>query len=314
MMRIIIMLYIGVLLGIPQGLFAALSCTVAASCSDTTLFKISSTTNGHAELASESNYTNYVCCSGVVGLGNACSGTYDTALKLSATTNAHVEKKSESNYANNACISVTSGTVSVGYQASNCTGYDTTVASISGDTNAHVGDGSAYTTKVCATATAAALSFSVSANTIGFGALSSSSARYATGDSLGSATETEAHTISAATSAPNGYIITVQGDTLSNGSDTVTAIGGVNSGSSVGTEQFGLRMTASGGSGAVSSPYSGSGFAYAADATTSSQVASAASGDGVTTTYSARYLGNISATTNPGSYNANLTYVITVNY
>jgi hypothetical protein len=85
MMRIVIMVCVGVLLGIPQGLFAALSCTVAASCSDTTLFKISSTTNGHAELASESNYTNYVCCSGVVGLGNACSGTYDTAYVPTST-------------------------------------------------------------------------------------------------------------------------------------------------------------------------------------------------------------------------------------
>jgi uncharacterized protein (DUF2141 family) len=312
--KIKLILSLFVLLCAPVSLYAALSCTVAASCAGATLFNISTTTNGHAELPNQSNYTNLVCCTGVTGLGNSCAGTNATVLKLSATTNAHVEQSDQSNYAQNACISVTSGSVSVAYQDTNCSGYDTTVASISGTTNAHVGDGSAYTRKVCASAAAAALSFSLSTNTIGFGALSSSNARYATSDSNGSASETEAHTISAATSAANGYSITVQGTSLTAGGHTISAIGGANTGSSVGNEQFGLRMTATGGTGAVSSPYSGSGFAYAADGTTASQVASESSGDGVTTTYSARYLANISTTTIPGSYSSNLNYIITVNY
>ncbi|MBP6926443.1 MAG: hypothetical protein KBB70_01970 [Candidatus Pacebacteria bacterium] len=306
--------YIAALFLIPSLVNAALTCTVTTSCSDTALFNISATAGGHAELPNLSNYTNVVCCSGVTGLGNTCSGTYDTVLKLSDTKNAQVQKNTESGYAENACISVSSGSVSVGYQSGNCNGYDTTVASISGDTNAHVGNGSAYTTKVCASASAAALTFTISTNSIGFGTLTPANARYASADGLGSASEVEAHTIDAGTSATNGYSITVQGASLTNGGDTITAIGGVNTASSAGTEQFGLRVTATGGTGSVSDPYTGGGFAYAADATTTSEIGGAISGDGVTTTYSVRYITNVSTTTNPGSYTGNVTYVMTSNY
>jgi hypothetical protein len=151
------------------------------------------------------------------------------------------------------------------------------------------------------------LSFSVSDNTIGFGPLSASAARYASGDTTGSASEVEAHQLIAATSATSGYIITVKGATLTSGANTVTAIGASNTASSPGSEQFGLRMTATGGSGAVTAPYAASGFAYAADASTSSQVASV-SGSSTATTYSVRYLANITATTEAGSYNGTFTY------
>lgn len=138
-----------------------LSCSITHvdSCTNTVILRMSGSTNAHAELSSQSNLNydnNVVCCGGVTGLGNSCSGTFATALKLSGTTNAHVEQNSQGNYANSACIQAPSGgSVSVGYQASNCTGYDTTLASISGTTNAHVGNGTAYTTKICATAAAA---------------------------------------------------------------------------------------------------------------------------------------------------------------
>lgn len=146
-----------------------LSCTVRASaCSggEIEIFEMQNTTNAHAGLSAAS-YNNLVCCSGVTGLGTLCSGTFATALKLSSTTNAHAEQNSQSNYVNNACLSVPSGgSVSVAYQSSNCTGYDTTLGSMTGTTNAHVGDGTAYTTKVCATAAggAASLTFVVSTN------------------------------------------------------------------------------------------------------------------------------------------------------
>ena len=129
---------------------SALACSVAASCLDTTIFKLSATTNAHAEMPSQVNYTKYVCCSGA-GLGTSCSGNYDTVLKLSGLTNSHVEKKTQANYANSACISVTSGTVLCDY-ATDCStlGSDyICLASISGDTNAHIGDCNAYATKVC---------------------------------------------------------------------------------------------------------------------------------------------------------------------
>ncbi|MBI3573367.1 MAG: hypothetical protein HY092_04165 [Candidatus Kerfeldbacteria bacterium] len=139
-----------------------LSCSVttAAACTGTVIYRMSGSSNAHAELPSQSTAayaSNVVCCTGVSGLGTACSGTFATALKLSGVTNAHSQQNSLSNYANSACISVPSGgSVSIGYQASNCTGFDTTLGSMAATTNAHVGNGAAYTTKICGTATGAA--------------------------------------------------------------------------------------------------------------------------------------------------------------
>jgi hypothetical protein len=301
-----------------------LSCsiTTSAACTDTVILRMSGSSNAHAELPSQANGNydgNVICCSGVTGLGNSCSGTFDTVLKLSGTSNAHVEQNSQVNYANDACMSVPSGgTVSVGYQAINCSGFDTTLSSMKDVTNSHIGNTTAYTEyKVCATATGGSgtLTFSISDNSIGFGTLSSSTARYATGDTTGSASETVAHTIAASTNASSGYVITVQGGTLTFGGNTITAIGGTSAGSSSGSEQYGLRITASGGNGSVTSPYNhASNYAYAADVSTSDEIASDTDGDDVTTTYSIRYLGNVSAATEAGSYTATMTYLITANF
>ena len=156
------------------------------------------------------------------------------------------------------------------------------------------------------------LSFSISANTIAFGTLDSAVARFAN-TTTGSATEVEAHTLIASTNSGSGYTITAQGATLTSGANTITAIGGTNTASSVGTEQFGLRATATGGSGTVTSPYAAAGFAYAGTASVASQIASAA-GASAATTYSIRYLANIAAATESGSYTATLTYVATGNF
>ncbi|MFA5773002.1 MAG: hypothetical protein WC974_09755, partial [Thermoplasmata archaeon] len=77
-----------------------LSCsiTTAAACTGTVIYRMSGTSNAHAELPSQATAaydSNVVCCSGVTGLGNACSGTFATALKLSGVTNAHVEQNSQ---------------------------------------------------------------------------------------------------------------------------------------------------------------------------------------------------------------------------
>lgn len=144
-----------------------LSCTVrTTSCSggEVEIFEMQNTTNSHAGLPAAS-YNNLVCCTGVTGLGNSCSGTFATALKLSGATNAHARQNQLADYAgaNNACISVPSGgTVSVGYQATNCTGYDTTLASMKATTNSHVGNTTAYTEyKICASAAAGTLSVDI---------------------------------------------------------------------------------------------------------------------------------------------------------
>lgn len=150
-----------------------LICTVGTSCADTTVFKMQATRNAHAETAGGSSYTQLVCCSGVTGLGTNCSGTYGVVARLSGSTNAHVEFGTSTTPvydANPVCLSANS--VTIGYQAGNCSGYDTTIASMSNTsgTNAHVGDGTAYSTKICATAAGASvIDISVTDGTVNYG-------------------------------------------------------------------------------------------------------------------------------------------------
>lgn len=319
-------IYIGWLLFLVAGSVHAgsLTCsiTTSAACTGTVILRMSDVTNAHAELPSQSTaaYNNaVVCCSGVTGLGNSCSGTNATVLKLSDVTNAHSEINSQTNYTNNACISVgAGGYVNVGYQATNCSGYDATLASIESNTNSHVGDGTAYTTKVCASASSTALiqtlSFSLSANSASFGVLSPAQTRYASTTGAGDGSEVEAFNLQVNTNAPSGYFVTVQGATLTSGAATIAALGGTNTAPSIGAEQFGIRATVSGSNGVVASPYDGSGFAYAADASTASVFATAPVGDGATSTYSVRMMANVSIFTDAGNYTTTMVYVATANF
>lgn len=156
------------------------------------------------------------------------------------------------------------------------------------------------------------ITFTISDNSIGFGNLTSANARYATGDASGSDSETGAHDLVVGTNAANGYTLTLDGDTLTSGLNTIDSIGSSNTASSAGTEQFGVRFTASGGSGTVSAPYAASGFAFD-DGAFPDTIASA-SGATANTTYSARYLANITSNTEAGAYTATLTYVATANF
>ncbi len=106
--------------------------------------------------------------------------------------------------------------------------------------------------------------------------------------------------------------MTVNGNTLTSGANTITAIGNSNTVSAVGTEQFGLRLSASGGNGAVVAPYAASGFALNT-AGMPDQVATSTSAS-ANTTYSARYIANITSNTEAGSYSSTLTYVATANF
>jgi hypothetical protein len=157
------------------------------------------------------------------------------------------------------------------------------------------------------------ISFNISDHLVGFGSLSLSASRYATGDLLGDVSEPAfAHTIIASTNAPDGYVITVVGETLKFGSYDITPISGGPTALSVGFEQFGIRTTASGGSGSVSSPYNGSAgnYGYSTTPTTATNFASA-SGVTTDTTYDVNYAANISTSTEAGDYGTTLTYIIT---
>ncbi len=151
--------------------------------------------------------------------------------------------------------------------------------------------------------------FAVTDSTIGFGSLSASGARWATGDTLGNGSETSAHDITASTNATSGYTIYVLGSTLTSGGNTIDAIGGSAVASNPGTEQFGLKVSASGGSGGVVAPYASADYAYNAISTQDDIALSSV--PSLTTTYSVTYIANISSTTQPGSYGTTLTYTAT---
>lgn len=161
------------------------------------------------------------------------------------------------------------------------------------------------------------ISFAVSDNTIGFGTLSSSTAHYATGDTLGTTSDTVAHTLTVATNAPNGYTVTFSGATLTSGANTIDAIGATSAASATASEQFGLYATKSGGVNAtITSRYNDNAtpkFAYNATASTTDTLATGTSATN-TETYSLHYIANIASVTEAGSYATNITYVGTGNF
>jgi hypothetical protein len=156
------------------------------------------------------------------------------------------------------------------------------------------------------------ITFTISTTSISFGTLSAVAARFASSTAAGDAAEVEAHNIIAGTNAANGYTITATGTTLTYGVSTINPIGSANTASAVGTEQFGLRAVAAGGTGAVSAPYAAAGFAYAT--TSFPSTLATAAGATTNTTYSIRYLANIAANTEAGVYTAAVSYIATSNF
>jgi hypothetical protein len=161
--------------------------------------------------------------------------------------------------------------------------------------------------------------FTISTSTIYFGTLGAAGAKFASSTNiLGDSVETVAHTLGVSTNAPSGYSVTIRGQTLTsqqNASNTISAIGAAAASSTIAAEQFGLRATVSGGTGAiVSAPYnSASSYGYNSTATTTSILATG-SGASNLSTYSLRYVANISSLTEAGTYAANLVYVATANF
>jgi hypothetical protein len=155
------------------------------------------------------------------------------------------------------------------------------------------------------------LTFSISDTTIGFGSLFSGVTNFATSDTLGSvSTNTIAHTLTAATDSVNGYVITLDGTTLSSGVLIIEPIGSMSTNATVGEEQFGLRATTTSGTGTVVSPYnSNEQFAFA----TSSfpDVLATGLGDNQVSIYDIQYMANIAPATESGSYTGRVTYYIT---
>ncbi len=135
------------------------------------------------------------------------------------------------------------------------------------------------------------------------------------------------HTMSAASNAGGGYVVshTATG-TLTNGGSTIDAMAS-QTGSTVGSEQFGMNLVAntaagshttsnfgagpSGGSGAVLSGYqTANQFKF----TVAGADLAHTTGASEPTTYTVSYIANITAVTEAGAYSTPITYTIVVNY
>jgi hypothetical protein len=152
------------------------------------------------------------------------------------------------------------------------------------------------------------LTYNISDNIIGHNLLSTSNVRYATGDETGSISTVFAHTISASTNAVNGYVIELDGISLTNqNGDVINPIGGTASSSTSGTEQFGLRLVPTG-TGTASAPYNGTNFGL--DTANFEDIVATGTGDDTLTTFNTQYIANIDPLTPPGEYTATLTYTM----
>jgi hypothetical protein len=159
------------------------------------------------------------------------------------------------------------------------------------------------------------ITFSISSNTLQFGALTTGAARYATSTAGGSSIDTTAHTLILSTNSTSGFNITFQGTTLTASSGAIAPLVVAATSSLPGTEQFGLNSDISGGMGtSVGANYATpSLFYFGATATTTDLLGS---GNSPTTavTYSVHYIANISGSTHSGSYSSNITYIATPQY
>ncbi len=135
-----------------SGALADLTCSIRTdSCNsgETDLLHLYDTDGSHAELHSQDNYNNLLCCDSSLDINTDGDGDTETFLMLSGETNAHVEKYGEGNYETPALISSGNGIPECMYEEAECTESYECLVSISGKTNAHVGDCSAFSTKVC---------------------------------------------------------------------------------------------------------------------------------------------------------------------
>jgi hypothetical protein len=158
------------------------------------------------------------------------------------------------------------------------------------------------------------ITFSISDNTIGFSSVNSASARFATGDTTGSASDTSAHNMQIATNAPSGYSISYSGTSLS-GPETITdAVITNDADGSPSSKQFAVGFSTDGGA-TITSSYDHNPTPGSRDwkFTTSDLIATEATPT-ATQTISAFYLANVSATTSAGAYGGVITYVATANF
>lgn len=162
------------------------------------------------------------------------------------------------------------------------------------------------------------IAFSISDNTIGFGSLSSSGPRFATGDATGSGSDSaEAHNLQVGTNAASGYTVTYNGATLTSGLNTVAVATITNDADGTsGSEQFAIG-TSTNGDATIVADYDHNATAGSRDwkfvAGTTTTLASETVPT-ATETLSMFYLANIAALTEAGSYATAITYTAAANF
>lgn len=165
---------------------------------------------------------------------------------------------------------------------------------------------------------AQSISFSISDNTIGFGSLSSSGPRFATGDTAGSGSDSaEAHNLQVGTNAASGYTVTYNGATLTSGLNTISVASITDDADgTAGSEQFAIGASTDGDA-SIASGYDHNAVAGNRDwnfvASTTTTLASETVPT-ATETLSMFYLSNISTLTEAGSYATSITYNATANF
>jgi len=153
------------------------------------------------------------------------------------------------------------------------------------------------------------ISFSLSANSVALGTLSTSAVTSGT------------HTVTVATNAASGMVLTYAGTTLTSGGNTVTAMSTA-AASSVGTEQFGINAKDNAtpnvgaectGTAPVAAAATGYSTADSFKFVTGETVISASAGIN-STTCTISYIANIAGATEAGSYTTTLTYTATATF
>jgi len=153
------------------------------------------------------------------------------------------------------------------------------------------------------------LTFSLGANTLALGTLSST------------AVVSGSHTVTVATNAASGMVLTVAGATLTSGAFTITACA-TGCTSTTGSEQFGINLVANttpvvGAAVSGTAPIGAAATNYNTANTfrfaTGETIASAAAGIN-SSVFTVSYITNISGATEAGSYTATLTYTATATF
>lgn len=231
----------------------------------------------------------FTSASGTIGAASVITVRIGTHAVTGVTGDTQITNPAA---ADNLVISVTAGTSDSG----------TLAISIIADSSVNV------------TATVASqLSFSISDVAIGFGPLDVANERYATSDALGAGTDSaDAFTMSVATNGAGGYAITYNGPTLTSlGGPTISAAAFTGDADGTnGAEQFAMSAAVNSGNGSIASGYAHTGPDWKFVASTTDQIASYGTPTG-TSVIGVRFISNIAATTESGSYSTDITYVAT---